>query len=389
VTEPGLARGERLHGIDVLRGLVMVLMALDHARDYFGDLRIDPTNLAVSTPALFATRWVTHFCAPVFVLLAGTSAYLHGRRLPTRGALARFLAARGVWLVVLELTVVTFAWQLAFTGWYFLQVIWAIGIGMLVLSALVFLPARVVGLVGLAIVAGHNALDSFAPEGARALTDLWRIAHVQGPLRVGGSTLLILYPALPWIGVIALGYGLGPLFALPRTERRGILLFVGLGGCLLFALLRASNLYGDPGPWARQDGLVMTVVSFLNCQKYPPSLLYLAMTLGPALTLLALVDEEPGFVGRRLETLGRVPLFYYLAHLFALSVGSLLFHRATLGLWFRTIADGAFGSYPAGYGGGLARVYLVWAVVVVALYPACAWYAGVKRRSRSRLLSYL
>jgi uncharacterized membrane protein len=374
---------ERVHGIDVLRGLVMVLMALDHARDFFGDVRLQPEDLARSTPALFATRWVTHLCAPVFVLLAGTSAYLHGRRLPSRAALARFLASRGLWLVLLELTVVGAAWQASFAlDRAMLQVIWAIGLAMLALAALVFLPARIVGLVGLAIVAGHNLLDGVDWSGW-----WWELAHEAGArLQAGGFTAWVLYPFLPWIGVMALGYGLGPLFERPPHERRGVLLVAGLGGIAIFALLRAFRMYGEPDPWGTQDTLAMTVASFLSCTKYPPSLQFLAMTLGPGLVLLAAFDEEPGFVGRRLRTLGRVPLFFYVAHLWVLSLGSAATHLATTGEWFRVMRDRPF---PDGYGNGLGAVYLAWALVVLALYPACAWYAGVKRRRRSALLSYL
>jgi len=386
-------RAERIHGIDVLRGLVMVLMALDHARDYFGDIRLDPTNMQTTTPALFATRWVTHFCAPVFVFLAGTSAYLHGRRLPSRGALAGFLASRGVWLIFLEVVVVTFAWKLAWNTAIYVQVIWAIGFAMLCLAALVFLPVRVVGAIGLALVAGQHLLESVNPPAGLA-THLWTLLYVpQRLVPAGPLSLFVMYPLLPWLGVIALGYGAGPLFERPRAERRGVLLFVGLGGCVLFALLRATNLYGEPSPWSAQGSTAMTIASFLNCTKYPPSLCYLAMTLGPALVLLALIDREPGWLGRRLRTFGRVPLFYYVAHLFALSAGAAAYYRVTRGEWFRVMEDvrrmGAPGYWPADYGNGLATAYVAWALAVLVLYPPCAWYARVKRASRSRLMSYL
>jgi uncharacterized membrane protein len=380
---------ERLPALDVVRGLVMVLMALDHARDFFGDLRLRPEDLDHTTPALFATRIVTHVCAPAFVFLAGASAYLHGRRLPSRLALARYLLTRGLWLVFLELTLVNAAWQLSFTGGsIFIQVIAAIGAGMVGLALLVALPPTAVALVGVAIVAGHNLFDGVDFPPGTVARDLWSLAHVSfRELHVGGLTLVVIYPLLPWLGVMALGYGFGPVLELQRTDRRGIALRRGLLLLMLFVALRAFLPYGDPQPYVEQETRALSLMAFLNCTKYPPSLQYALMTLGPVLIGLALFDRPPGWIGRRLATFGRVPLFFYVLHVLLLAVASLVFHQATLGVPFRAMRD--LPAFPPGYGNGLGTVYLAWVAVVVALYPLCAWYAGVKRRSRSPLLTYL
>jgi uncharacterized membrane protein len=380
---------ERLPALDVLRGLVMVLMALDHARDFFGDLRLDPLDLDHTTPALFATRIVTHVCAPAFVFLAGASAFLHGRRLSSRAALARYLLTRGLWLIVLELTLVNAAWQLSFTsGFIYVQVIAAIGAGMVGLALLVALPPAVVGLIGVAIVAGHNLFDGVDfPPGTLA-RDLWTLAHVDREVRLGSLTLVVIYPLLPWLGVMALGYGYGPVLEIERTDRRGIALRRGLLLVILFVALRAILPYGDPHPYAEQETRALSCMAFLNCTKYPPSLQYLAMTLGPVLLGLALFDRPPGWIARRLATFGRVPLFFYVLHILLLAAASLAFYEATLGVPYRALRD-FFRYVPAGYGNGLGTVYLAWAGVVLALYPLCAWYGGVRRRSASPLLTYL
>lgn len=380
---------ERLPALDVMRGLVMVLMALDHARDYFGDMRLDPLDLDHTTPALFATRIVTHVCAPAFVFLAGASAFLHGRRLSSRAALARYLLTRGLWLIALELTVVNAAWQLSFTsGFIYIQVIAAIGAGMVGLALLVALPPAVVGLIGVAIVAGHNLLDGVDFPPGTAARDLWTLAHVDRVVEFGRLTLVVIYPLLPWLGVMALGYGYGPVLLLERPDRRGIALRRGLLLLILFVALRAMVPYGDPHPYAEQETRALSCMAFLNCTKYPPSLQYLAMTLGPVLVGLALFDRPPGWIARRLATFGRVPLFFYVLHVLLLAAASMAFYEATLGVPYRALRD-FFVYVPPGYGNGLRTVYLAWACTLLALYPLCAWYAGVKRRSASPLLTYL
>lgn len=388
---------QRLPGIDLVRGLVMVLMALDHVRDYFGDVRLNPEAMATTTPLLFATRWVTHFCAPVFVLLAGVSARLAGAR-RSKAALSRFLVARGLWLIALEFTVVYWAWMFSFElGFVFVQVIAAIGFGMLVLAATLHLPNAVGIALGLLLVAGHNLLDG---SDVRTSTDLGRLFFGGFQMiRVDGTPrLLVIYALAPWAGVMLLGYGLGALFQRERGERRRLLLVSGLVAMALFVVLRATGAYGDPVPFTEQravldeagrSSLALQIAAFLNCAKYPPSLCYLLMTLGPALVLLAAVDREPGRLGELLVVYGRVPLFYYVVHLLLIHLGAALLYLSLHGVFLRPMLSAFRGEFPPWFGGGLGTVYVAWFAVVSALYPACRWYAGVKRRGRSPVWSYL
>ena len=381
----------------MLRGLVMVLMALDHVRDYFGDIRLAPEDLATTTPALFATRWVTHFCAPVFLLLAGVAAYLHGRRL-SKGELSRFLLARGVWLIVLEFTVVFYAWMMSFElGFVFLQVIAAIGFAMIVLAGVLHLPRAVQLALALAIVCGHDVLagGGFASSGnvGAFLSGAFQMVTVGETPR-----LLVIYALLPWTGVLLLGYAMGPLFTEEPAVRRRRLLAIGAAATALFVALRVLGVYGDPVSFAERlaeldaagrDTVTMRVVAFLNCAKYPASLLYLLMTLGPALTFLAWVDRTPGTVGRALAVFGRVPLFYYVLHLFVIHLGARALYGIHHGEPISPLQAAFGGGFPEWFGYGLPTVYVAWVAVVAALYPACRWYAGVKRRGRSVVWSYL
>ena len=258
---PADAPRARLDSVDLLRGLVMVLMALDHVRDYFTDLRFDPTELDRTTVPLFLTRWVTHFCAPAFVFLAGTSAYLAGARGRSRGELARFLLTRGLWLILLEFTVVQFGWSFNFdyASLVWVQVIWVIGVSMIVLAALIHLPLPAVAGLGAAMIVGHNLFDGVAPQALGAWGPLWTLLHVQGPIRLPtGSVLFVAYPLIPWIGVMALGYALGPVLRRPEAARRRTLLRLGLGLTAGFVVLRAVNLYGDPSRWSTQSSAWLT-----------------------------------------------------------------------------------------------------------------------------------
>jgi len=378
---------ERARSIDTLRGAVMVLMVLDHARDFFVSLPSSPTDLARTTAPLFFTRWITHYCAPVFVLLAGTGAYLHAQK---RGldATRRFLWTRGLWMIVLELTIVRFAWiPDPFYRFSVLQVIWALGFAMLALSALARLPFRVVVAVGVVIVLGHNALDPIDGMSLpRPEWGLWHFLHQPGDFHFGPRTVWEAYPVLPWIGVMALGFGLGKLFALERDERRRRLFQLGAGATLAFVLLRATNLYGDASEWHPQArGASFTLMSFLNCTKYPPSLCYLLMTLGPALLVLAALERGTPRWLAPLDIFGRVPLFFYLAHLYLLRLTA------------APLAYARFGASalepPPGHGGnpgfGLWGAYAAWACAVLLLYPLCHWYARKKSASGSAWLSYL
>lgn len=381
---------QRLVSVDLLRGLVMVLMLLDHVRDFLGEVRRDPTDLSTTTVALFLTRWVTHFCAPVFVLLAGTGAYLARTRFPTRGALAVFLFTRGLWLIVLEITVVRFGLTFDPTfGFIPLTVIWVIGVSMIVLSVLVFLPTPAVAAFGLVMIACHNAFDGVRIEGQGIPALLWRVLHEQALLgTVLGRPVFVAYPLIPWIGVMAAGYGLGAVLRLEPRRRRTLLFTAGLALTAAFVLLRAANVYGDPRPWSSQSDSTFAALSFLNCTKYPPSLLFLLMTLGPALVALALLDGGLGRAGRPLVIFGRVPLFYYLSQWYLIHVLAIVVAAVRGEPYMWLIGQGPFAA-PDGYGHSLPFVYAVWAICLLLLYPPCAWFAGLKQRRHDAWLSYL
>lgn len=385
------ARRARIESVDLLRGIVMIVMALDHVRDFFykGACCADPTNPATTTVALFFTRWVTHFCAPTFVLLAGTSAYLYGTR-RSRRELARFLATRGLWLIVIELTVVRFAilFNLDYTQ-QFLQVIWAIGWSMIVLAALVFLPMSVMAGLAIVMIGTHNLFDGLGPtpyqsiiRGAASMDAgdwIWSVLHVPNPP--------IIYPLVPWVGVMALGYALGPLLRLEGAQRRRALVGIGLALTAAFVVIRAINGYGDPSRWSPQPRAISTALSFLNTSKYPPSLLFLLMTLGPTIALLGLFDRARGPAARFITTYGRVPFFYYVLHFYVIHALALV-AAALTGYdpdQFRTLPF----LFPNTYGFSLGVVYLVWAAVVLALYLPCRWFAGLKARRTDAWLSYL
>ena len=388
-TTPALS--PRLESVDLLRGLVMVVMTLDHVRDFFYDPLTDPEDLGRTTTALFLTRWVTHFCAPAFIFLAGTAAYLSATRGRTRAQVSRFLLTRGLWLVFLELTLVRF-------GWYFnldyrytaAKVIWALGWSMVVLSALVYLPALAIGGFGILMIAGHNLVDHVHFQAAGWQRALWSVLHTGEPIELlPGVQFGVSYPLIPWIGVMAAGYSFGALLQGDRGPRRRLLIGLGAAMTLAFVALRGANRYGDPHPWSSQGSVLFTLLSFVRCEKYPPSLLYLLMTLGPLIAALGALDRDLGPIGRPLLVLGRVPLFYYLLHLpliHALAVGYALAQYGRADWLFR---GPPFAGLPAGYGHSVPVVYLVWAGVVLILYPACRWFAVIKARHRRGWLSYL
>ena len=373
----------------------MVIMALDHVRDFFGGTAVSPTNLAATTVPLFFTRWVTHICAPVFFLLTGTGAYFAMRRRSPNG-LARFLLARGAWLVVLDVFVVR-CLALQFNFDYrvtVLNVLWALGWSMIALAAMVRLRPATAGILGIAMIAGHNLLDPIRPAAFGALAPIWTILHVQGfVLNAPGRVVLAAYPLIPWIGVMAAGFGLGPLLERSRQERDPWLLRVGLALTAAFIVLRAVNVYGDPVPWATQRSAAVTVLSFLNTTKYPPSLLFLLMTLGPALLLLRALDRPVKTWLRPLQTFGRVPLFYFVVHLAMIHAFAVVVCWLSYGgvHWMFQSPDlGHFPiTEPPGWPRPLPAVYAIWIGIVAAMYPLCRWYESVKSRSTSRWLSYL
>ncbi len=391
-------RAYRLEAIDLLRGLVIVVMALDHVRDYMiRNAPLDPLTDPDVAPAMFFTRWVTHFCAPVFVTLAGVSAGLMLARRSPR-AVGRLLLTRGLWLIGVELVIVSTAWTFAPGGIADaegltiipLQVIWAIGLSMVALSALQFLGRRTCLWLGVGLLAAHNLLDGGWP--VTGLLDmqwpLWVALHAQMAVPAPPFLFLNIYPFPVWIGVILLGFGASPAFELPDAARRARLLRIGGLATLGFVLLRALDVYGDPNAWQVQgSGAMATVIDFLNTTKYPPSLLYLLMTLGPSAILCALADRVPGGLRRVLVTFGRVPFAFYVAHLYLihlLSVAVGLAQGFDAGQFFTL-----FVFFPQGYGLPLPGVYAMWVVVVVLLYPLCHWVAGVKARRRDWWLTYL
>ena len=389
----------RLESIDVVRGVIMVLMALDHVRDFFHHdaLLFAPTDLSHTNTALFFTRWITHFCAPVFFFLAGTGAFLFFGRGKSKNDLARFLVTRGLWLVFLELTVVrclgwTFNFNYHYSG---LLVIWALGWSMILLAALIYARRWFIMVCAVLIIAGHNLLDPIEPESFGALAWFWKILLVPGEIHpFPGVTLTAVYSLVPWFAVMAAGYVLGAWFKLERSERQRRLFWLGIALIATFIIVRSLNIYGDPTPWRAQQSAFFTFLSFINCAKYPPSLLYLLITLGPVIILLALLDRAVPGIFRPFIVFGRVPLFFYLLHL-------PLMHGMAVGLSYLKYgrADWLFlgpagiprfaASYPRDYGYGLPGVYLIWIAVVVLLYPLCRWFAQVKQERRDVWLSYL
>jgi uncharacterized membrane protein len=379
----------RLDAIDMLRGLVIAIMVLDHVRDFIHPdaFVFNPTDPARTTTMLYLTRWVTHLCAPTFVFLAGVSACLQrisGKDLPT---LSRFLLTRGVWLVLLEVTVVGFGFNFGFP-FLFLQVIWAIGAGMVILAALVWLPPRVVLGIGVAIVAGHGLLGSIKAADLGALAPLWHLAFEFGPLGPSGS--FVAYPAVPWLGVMCLGYGLGHVFVRPVRERRRTLLALALGALAVFFVLRLLNRYGDPAPWAPQQDDLRTVLSFFNVTKYPPSLLFVLVTLGMSLVVMTWLERLRGFPARVLLAYGRTPLFTYVLHIYVVHCAALLIGVATgfpAAGFFHFLADPTR-LMKLHWGYALPVVYAVWLSVLAILYLPARWFADVKRRRRDWWLGY-
>lgn len=389
--------GSRITSIDLLRGLVMVIMALDHVRMYFGfgTWYSSPTDPAATTPGLFFTRWITHFCAPVFVFLAGTSAFLRGTKHPGASQTALFLFTRGVWLVVVELVIVDLGWTFDITySLVILQVIWAIGLGMIVLAALVFLPTPLILMIGVALVFGHNLLDPIRRHGLGFLDYAWYVLHQPQLVTSHGRLISIFYPVLPWAGLMALGYVFGNLFKsdVPAARRTFTLLACGIGATALFILLRSSNLYGEPVPRQVMESSMFTLISFLNTTKYPPSLQFMLMTMGPALIFLAAVEYARPRPANPLVVFGRVPLFFYVVHIYmihALAMAALSF----TGLDWREYilsAPRLQSGRLAAFGFGLETVYVIWGTVVLMLYPLCRWYQKLMENNPNKWwLSYL
>ncbi|HSS19017.1 MAG TPA: heparan-alpha-glucosaminide N-acetyltransferase domain-containing protein [Pyrinomonadaceae bacterium] len=408
---------QRIDSIDLLRGVVMVVMMLDHTRDFVHRYVLqgfDPLDLQHTSVKLFFTRWITHYCAPIFVFLAGTGIYLQWARGKSKAELSRFLITRGLWLIVLEFTwirtSVVFNLDYSFLG--VMQVIWVIGVSMILMAALIYLPVRVLAVFGVVMIALHNLLDRFHVQGWRPPngvvpglgTKLYIILHQQFAafpvFKLGSPVVVVIYPLIPWVGVMAAGYAFGTLYQKDAALRRKLLLVLGLVLTGLFVCIRFTNYYGDPSKWTQQNTPVFTVLSFLNTTKYPPSLLFLLMTLGPALIALALFEStrnstaNGASIWSRIRnffvTFGRVPLFFYLlqwptAHFISVFVHLIAGKpvRWMFGSQMQTTGP------PPGMGFNLVVVYLCWIAGVLLLYPLCKWFAGVKARRRDWWLSYL
>ena len=392
--------GSRLSSIDALRGVVMIIMALDHVRDFFhvGAASFSPTDLTRTTPILFFTRWITHFCLPVFVFAAGMGIFLFGQRNHTKGQLSRFLWTRGVWFMALELTVMQFAYYFTFPFRYaiLLVILWIFGMCMIAMAALIHLPVRWLAAFSVVVIVFHNCLDGIEASRFGSAAWVWNLLHQPGAFMVAGKPVVAPYPLLPWLGVMTAGFCFGQVFLMEPATRRRIMLRAGPALTIAFLVVRAVNLYGDPVPWAHQKSGVFTVLSFLNCTKYPGSLDFLLMTLGPSLLMLAYLDRRTFKAGNPLIVFGRVPMFYfilhfYLIHALVVLAASLRYGRAASAFIFNLLPSmgGPAPLFPANFGYPLWVVYGVWILTVVLLYPVCLWFARVKATRGDWWLSYL
>jgi uncharacterized membrane protein len=386
----------RIGSIDLLRGLVMIIMALDHTRDFLHDAAWtdDPLNLATTTPVLFLTRWITHFCAPVFVFLAGTSIYFQSLR-KSKKDLSIFLLTRGLWLIFIEIAVINLAFTFDITySVVGLQTIWSIGISMIVMAAIIWLPFRLILSLGLLIVLGHNSLDFYEAGHKGGFDFFYSLVHRPGLYPVDASHgVLVLYPFLSWAGLMMMGYCFGKLFTLYEgAARKQMLLRLGFGVIAFFILLRAFDVYGDPGKWQEQNSLLYTLFSFISVQKYPPSLLYTCATIGPALLFLALAEGAKNRLSRIITVYGRVPFLYYVLHFFLIHIVATIFFFAS-GHSVATAEKFSGGLTPLfvipGEGFSLLVVYAVWLGIVASLYPVCNWFSRYKQTHKQWWLSYL
>lgn len=391
------ANRQRIQSIDLLRGIIMIIMALDHSRDFFHKQAFfdDPLNLVTTTPFLYFTRWITHFCAPGFVFLSGVSAWLQqGRK--TKQELSRFLITRGLWLILVDLFVITLGTSANIEFSFFvLQTLWAIGISMAILGVMIWLPFTAILITGLVIVLGHNTLDFAEAANKGNVPWWWHLLHVQGVLPLWkGHGLLVFYPFLSWAGLMMMGYCAGSIFTAYDEKRRNkILLRLGIGLLLFFAALRFTNLYGDSLHWSAQKNTLYTFLSFMNVQKYPPSLLYMCATIGPLLIFLSVIKHTGSRLAKILIVYGRVPMFYYVLHFYLLNLINILLYLSrghSLAEGMAGIPGVPFKFISPGEGYSLAIVYLIWISVVVLLYPVCKWYDTYKSsHPEKKWLSYL
>jgi uncharacterized membrane protein len=377
------AQASRIQSIDILRGIIIVIMALDHTRDFVAITPFAPEDISQTTPVWFFTRWITHFCAPTFVFLAGMSAFLYAQRL-TKEELRRFLVTRGLWLIFIELTVVHFGILFELSS-FMVQVIWVIGLSMIILALLTYLPRIVIIIFTGVVLAGHNLLDSTHIDAV-----WWYLFHEQNWfIPLGPTSLTVIYPLIPWPAVMSLGFLLGELFLKEPSTRDRQLILIGSLTILGFVVLRFTNVYGDMNTWSVSDrGMVYTVLDFLNTSKYPPSLLYLAMTLGPSILVLSQLEKWKGKIGEFFLTFGRVPFFFYIIHFYLIHITGVLITGIRYGDW-RTLAFFDPKTWPSEYVPSIVLLYFVWAGIIVIMYFLCRWFVEVKKRRTEWWLKYL
>jgi uncharacterized membrane protein len=392
-------RTPRLSSIDALRGLVMILMALDHVRDFFhiGAMSFNPADLTRTTPILFLTRWVTHFCMPSFMFTAGLGAFFLVQR-RTRKQLSTFLLTRGVWFIFLELAVMQFSYKFSFSSQYmiYLLVLWIFGFCFIVLAPLIYLPPRWLAALSVIVIVLHNCLDNIDSASFGRAAFLWQLIHEPGRFSLFGRNFLLSYPLIPWIAVIAIGFCCGQIFLMEAFARRKILIRTGLALTVAFTVIRVINHYGDPAPWEHQKTAVFTLLSFINCTKYPASLDFLLMTLGPSILFLGLIDRRVFKTDNPLIVFGRVPMFYfvlhfYLIHILVVIAAYVRYGSATSHFIFNPVPSmgGPADLFPPHFGYGLCAVYGFWIATVVILYPICRWFARIKATRHDWWLSYL
>jgi uncharacterized membrane protein len=383
----------RIESIDLLKGLVMVIMALDHVRDYFhfSAFYFDPADPVQSTLPVFFTRWITHFCAPAFSFLAGISAFMVGKR-KTQAGLSRFLLSRGIWLIFIELTIVTFAWLFDVQFRTLLMVtLWSLGVSMIVLAVLIYLPRKVILIFSCVLIFGHNLFDAVHFDGHL----LWQILHEQAFYKLSDHVqLLVGYPVIPWIAVMSLGYYFGSHYdqSVDSASRQKRFNIIGISALVLFIILRWTNAYGNPAPFIAYPVFSGTIISFFNPSKYPPSLQYLLMTLGVTFLFLANSEKWKGRIVSFFALFGRVPFFYYIIHLYVIHVWAMLLAGFTGFGWQFFILPTWIGFVPNmnGYGVGLLMVYIIWIAIILLLYPLCRWFDRYKQNHKDKWwLSYL
>lgn len=380
---------QRIYSIDILRGIIMVIMALDHVRDYFTNAQFDPLDLTKTSPILFFTRIITHLCAPTFVFLSGTSAFLSLSKKKNKKAASIFLIKRGLWLLLLELTIIGFGFQFDI-GFHmvFAQVIWAIGCSMLVLSLLIHLKPAYIAIIGLVLIFGHDVLDHINADSFGHDKLLWLMLHQQGFYAFNNyESIFVLYPILPWIGIMAVGYAFGTYFKLNAEHRKALFYKIGLSSLVLFVILRFINKYGDPFPWQPQTTLAKNIMAFIKVNKYPPSLFYVLLMLGISITALAFLENVNNKITNIFKVYGRVPMFYYLLHIYLIHglAGLILYIKYGLSPFSKSLFDPG----PAGWGYNLPIIYLIWLGVVIILYFPCRWFVKIKQTRSDWWLSYI